>query len=106
MKLGVRALTSVLGAAGMLAMASTIVQAQCTSIGGRGTGTSVDDAKFQAYEAMLQGTDWGMWASWMASGAKVGVAPGYAVKGLKFRCKPGGMLGQECRSWGTLCKKA
>ena len=40
---------------------------------------------------MLQRTDWGMWASWMAAGAKVGVAPGYTVKGLKFRCKPGGM---------------
>jgi hypothetical protein len=41
----------------------------------------------------------------MASGAKVGVAPGYAVKGLKFRCKPGGM-GSECLSQATFCKKA
>ncbi len=91
--------------AGALAAASTAAQAQCKTIGGKGTGGSVDSAKFQAYEAMLQGTDWGMWAVWMGSGAKVGVAPGYAVKGLRFKCKPGGW-GQECLSQATFCKKA
>lgn len=106
MTIRARVLMSMLGGAGLLVVAGTTAQAQCNSIGGKGTASTVDGAKFQAYEAMLQGTDWGMWASWMASGAKVGVAPGYTVKGLKFRCKPGGMLGQECQSWGTLCKKA
>jgi hypothetical protein len=54
---------------------------------------------------MLQGTDLGMWANWMVSGAKVGVAPGYRVDGLKFKCGPGGM-GQQCRARATFCKKA
>jgi hypothetical protein len=54
---------------------------------------------------MLQGTDWGMWAAWMATGAKVGVAPGYSVKGLKFRCGKGG-IGSECHGRATFCKKS
>ena len=90
-------------AAGVLVAASTAANAACNTIGGKGTAGSVDGAKFQAYEAMLQGTDWGMWAAWMASGAKVGVAPGYTVKGLKFKCKPGGW-GSECLSQATFCK--
>jgi hypothetical protein len=90
-------------AGGFLALAGTDGHAQCNRIGGKGTGGSVESAKFQAYEAMLQGTSWGMWATWMATGAKVGVAPGYQVRGLKFRCKPGGM-GSECLGQATFCK--
>lgn len=97
------------GLAGALAAlvlaAASSAQAQCTTIGGKGTGGSLDSAQFQAYEAMLQGTDLGMWASWMVSGAKVGVAPGYSVEGLKFRCAPGGM-GRECHARAKFCKKA
>jgi hypothetical protein len=100
-----RMLTFAAAAGGMLFFASSAAEAQCNTIGGKGTGGSTDSAKFQAYEAMLQGTDWGMWATWMATGAQVGVAPGYAVKGLKFRCKPGGW-GVECLSQATFCKKA
>jgi hypothetical protein len=47
----------------------------------------------------------GMWANWMVTGAKVGVAPGYRVDGLRFKCGPGGM-GQECRARATFCKTA
>lgn len=89
----------------VLIAAGGAAQAQCTTIGGKGTGGSLDSARFQAYEAMLQGTDLGMWASWMVSGAKVGAAPGYTVEGLKFRCAPGGM-GQECHARAKFCKKA
>ena len=88
----------------LLALASPAA-AQCTTIGGKGTAGSLDSARFQAYEAMLQGTDLGMWTSWMVSGAKVGEAPGYRVDGLKFKCGPGGM-GQECRARAKFCKKA
>ena len=42
----------------------------------------LDGARFQAYEAMLRGTDLSMWADWMVTGAKVGEAPGYRVDGL------------------------
>jgi hypothetical protein len=94
-----------IGAAAVALLASQAAQAQCRTVGGKGTDGSLDGAKFQAYEILLQSTDWGMWASWMATGAKIGVAPGYNVKGLKFRCKPGGM-GSECLSQATFCKKA
>jgi hypothetical protein len=99
-----RSLVPALAAGGLL-VAGSAAQAQCNTVGGKGTGGSLDSAKFQAYEILLQQTDLGSWATWMASGAKVGVAPGYAVKGLKFRCKPGGM-GSECLSQATFCKKA
>jgi len=93
-------------AAGVLLITTAgIAQAQCNSIGGNGTAGSLESAQFQAYEAMLQGTDLGMWANWMVTGANVGVAPGYRVEGLKFRCGPGGM-GQECHARAKFCKKA
>jgi hypothetical protein len=97
--------TGVAAGLSLCLIASTGAQAQCNTIGGKGTEGTTEGAKSQAYEAMLQGTDWGMWAAWMAQGQKLGVAPGYTVRGLKFRCKPGGW-GMECRSQATFCKKA
>jgi hypothetical protein len=90
-------------AATALVAAQPAAAAQCNTIGGKGTAFSVEGAKFQAYEAMLQGTDWGMWAAWMLSGAQIGAAPGYRVQGLKFRCKAGA-IESECRSRATFCK--
>ncbi len=81
----------------------TTAAAQCVKKAGQGTGGDVSSAKFQAYEAILQATDWGAWASWMMSSQKVGVAPGYRVSGLRSRCRPGG-LGQSCVVQATLCK--
>lgn len=79
-------------------------QRACVNKAGEGTGGSKSDAVFQAYEAILQATDWGMWASWMASGPKVGTAPGYSVSKMHESCKAGG-LGQVCRVQATLCKR-
>ncbi|MGH6816595.1 MAG: hypothetical protein ACREC6_12920 [Hyphomicrobiaceae bacterium] len=78
-------------------------QKACVNKAGQGTAGTEEGAKFQAYEAILQATDWSMWATWMASGAKIGAAPGYKVSKLKFRCKKGG-LGVECIGQATLCK--
>ena len=75
----------------------------CVNKAGEGTGGSKDSAMFQAYEAVLQATDWGMWSVWMATSQKVGVAPGYKVSKLSSSCKPGG-LGLTCRVQATLCK--
>ncbi len=75
----------------------------CVNKAGEGTGASKDNAMFQAYEAVLQATDWGMWSAWMATSQKVGIAPGYKVSKLTSSCKPGG-LGQNCRVQATLCK--
>lgn len=82
---------------------SPTVAKSCISKAGQGTNTTEDGAKFQAYEAILQATDWGMWASWMASNPKVGTAPGYQVSKVRFKCTKGG-LGSECVGQATLCK--
>jgi hypothetical protein len=94
-------LTALLGSA-VLGLA-TSANAACINKAGEGTNSTLDGAKFQAYEAVLQATDWGMWSQWMASSQKVGVAPGYTVKNLKSTCKPGG-LGQTCIVQASLCK--
>ena len=77
--------------------------AQCVNKGGEGTNSTADGAKFQAWEAVLQVTDWGSWASWMAGPQKIGTAPGYKVSKVRVTCKAGG-LGQSCRAFATLCK--
>ena len=95
-------------AAGAMTAALLLVtpaSAQCVDKGGRGTGSSVPDAKFQAWEAVLQATDWGMWAAWITSGAKVGgAASGYKVSNYREKCGPGGSMGQECIIRAKLCK--
>jgi hypothetical protein len=94
----------VLAAGGMLVAVGAVAHAQCISKAGKGTGGNDDSAKFQAWEAVLQGTDWGAWGAWMASSQTVGVAPGYKVSGVKSRCNAGGMLGRECVVQAKLCK--
>lgn len=105
-------LTSVMAAA-LLIAAPTAVSAQtktggnpnCVEKGGRGTGSTVDDARFQAWEAVLQATSWPMWAAWMTSGAKVGhAAAGYRVSSVRQRCGNGGALGKECIMRAKLCQ--
>lgn len=99
-----RALVPALALAGGLMLAGAAAEAACITKAGTGTGGSKDSAMFQAWEAVLQATDWGSWAGFMASGMKVGSAPGYKVSGLRSRCRAGGMLGQECTMQATLCK--
>lgn len=94
---------SAIGFAAALCAAGASAEAQCVRKAGQGTGGNVDNAKFQAWEAVLQATDWGSWASFMSAGGKVGSAPGYKVSKLSSKCKPGG-LGQECVVQATLCK--
>ena len=94
-------------AAVVVALSSVTVaggaEAACITKAGRGTATSVDGAKFQAWEAVLQATSWGSWAQFMASGARVGSAPGYRVSNLRSSCKAGGMMGTECVITAHLC---
>lgn len=75
----------------------------CVNKAGEGTNTTVDGAKFQAWEAVLQATDWGIWSAMMASKQEVGNAPGMKVSNLRSNCKPGG-LGQTCIVSATLCR--
>ncbi len=76
--------------------------AACVNKAASGTNTTADGARFQAWEAVLQATDWGSWASFMSSGAKVGSAPGYKVSKVRSSCGKGG-LGFSCRMQATLC---
>jgi hypothetical protein len=94
------------GLAGAMLLAATpAAEARtCVTKAGLGTGSALDSAKFQAWEAVLQATDWGSWSVWMGSSHKIGHAPGYAVSNLKERCGKGGSLGMECRIQATLCK--
>jgi hypothetical protein len=98
-----RTFLRVVVAAGALVAAGAVAHAACINKAGKGTGGDDESAKFQAWEAVLQGTDWGMWAQWMATSQKVGVAPGYKVSNVRTRCTAGGMLGRECTMQGKLC---
>ncbi len=75
----------------------------CIEKGGRGTAGDVEGAKFQAWEAVLQATDWGSWAGFMSSGMKIGSAPGYTVSNVRTKCGKGG-IGSECVIFAKLCK--
>ena len=61
MKNLVRKIVPAVAAAGVLMLASAAAQAECVKKAGSGTGGNVDSAKFQAWEAVLQATDWGSW---------------------------------------------
>ncbi len=78
---------------------SSYAAGNCVPKAAEGTGGSEENAKFQVYEALLQATDWGAWAAWMANGT----TPGYKVNTVKYRCQKGG-LGFNCRGQTTICK--
>jgi hypothetical protein len=99
-----RTFVRALAVAGALVAVGALAQAECINKAGKGTGSTDDDAKFQAWEAVLQGTSWVSWGSWMASSQKVGEAPGYKVSNLKSRCSAGGWMGRECVVQARLCQ--
>jgi hypothetical protein len=101
--------TRLAAAAALLSLAAALpAHAQkaggtCVNKAGEGTNSTVDGAKFQAWEAVLQATDWGVWGAMMSSKQAVGNAPGMKVSNLKSSCKAGG-LGQVCVVQATLCR--
>ena len=95
---------AVLLAAGLVLAAAPAGAATCVKKAGEGTNTTEAGARYQAWEAVLQATDWGMWSTWISGNDKVGLAPGYKVSAVRFRCKKGGGLGYSCVGQGTLCK--
>lgn len=72
----------------------------CFKKAGQGTASTLAGAKFQVDEVLLQATDWGAWAEWMATGT----TSGYDFGPRKYKCKKGG-LGYECYGQATICKK-
>ena len=71
---------------------------RCFRKAASGTNTTMSGAKFQVYEALLQSFDWGVWASYMATGS----TPGYRVRPT-YSCAKGG-LGYNCRGTATICR--
>ncbi len=94
--------------AASIALAAPDAHAQaagaCVTKAGEGTNSTVEGAKFQAWEAVLQATDWSIWSAMMATKQDVGVAPGMTVSKLRSTCKAGG-IGQVCVVQATLCRK-
>lgn len=86
-------------AAAMLVATSAADARSCFRKAAVGEAFSQSGAKFQVDEALLQATDWGAWAAWMASGG----TPGYKFGPRSYRCKPGG-LGWKCHGTATICK--
>lgn len=91
---------SALAVAGLALAIATPASAACVPKAAEGTGSNEKDAKFQVYEALLQATDWGAWAAWMANGT----TPGYKVNTVKYRCTKGTGMGVTCRGQTTICK--
>ena len=86
--------------AAFILSAGTPAQAgSCFKKSASGTNTSIAGAKSQVFEALLQSFDWGVWASYMATGS----TPGYRVGAPAYRCNPGG-LGYNCVGTSTICK--
>ena len=102
MRLCTRPIMGAIALVGAMLATVPAASAGCLVKAGSGTGPSQDSARFQAWEAVLQATSWGSWASFMTSGMKVGSAPGYRVSGVRSSCKAGG-LGQTCVMQATLC---
>lgn len=90
--------------AGLVAMApvgaTTASAKDCVKKAAQGTNSTIEGAKFQVDEALLQSVDWGAWAAWMANGS----TPGWDFGKRTYKCKAGG-LGYECVGQATLCKK-
>ena len=98
--------SSLIGAVFAICVMLTVshAHAECTKKAGEGTAGTKAGAMFQAYEIILQTTDFfGVWAPWISSGGKIGEAPGYVVKNRKSRCRKGG-LGYICVYQAQLCK--
>lgn len=83
--------------------AAPATPANCVDKGGKGWGSSTEDARFQAWEAVLQATSWGMWSAWITGGAKVGTAAaGYKVSNVREKCSSEGSQ-KVCIMRAKLC---
>jgi len=99
MKLKIAMIAAAL-ATGLAFSAPGSAEAACFVKASEGTNTTEQGAKFQAFEALLQATDWGLWAAWMANGS----TPGYKLGKANYKCAKGTGLGVTCRANVKICK--
>jgi hypothetical protein len=90
---------ALLAAMSLAAATSADAAGRCFTKAASGTNTTMEGAKTQVYEALLQSFDWGAWASWMASGS----TPGYKVGAPRYSCSKGG-IGYNCKGVSTICR--
>ena len=91
-----KTLIRVVATAGMLVAAGAVAHAACVNKAGRGTGGNDESAKFQAWEAVLQGTDWGI------MGILDGVEPeGRCGTGLQGEQRQGTLHGRRLARQGV-----
>ena len=86
-------------AAATLAAAPADSRSSCFKKYSKGESLTEDTAKFQADEALLQSTDWGVWAVWMTGAG----TPGYTFSPRKYRCSEDGLT-WTCHAQATFCK--
>lgn len=96
----IRPMFAAFAVAGLALAAAPADAKTCFKKSAVGEAVTADTAKFQVDEALLQATDWGVWATWMAGGG----TPGYTFGPRSYSCKQGGALGWECHGSATLCK--
>ena len=82
--------------------AAPSAEAGCVNKAGQGPGSTVESAKFQAWEAVLQATSWPMWSQWISSTQKIGTAPGYKVSNVGTKCT-GAAGSYSCTMQAKLC---
>ncbi len=86
-------------AAATFAAAPASAHSSCFKKYSKGESLTEDTAKFQADEALLQDTDWGVWAVWVTGAG----TPGYTFSPRKYRCSSDGVT-YTCHAQATLCK--
>ncbi len=89
-----------LAAALSVGAVTTVSAKTCFKKAGVGEATTKKGAQFQVDEVLLQATDWGAWAAWMASGT----TPGYKFGKRFYRCNKGGNWGWKCYGQARICK--
>lgn len=82
---------------------ATSAEAACSRVHTKGTAGDQAGAMVQAWEMQLQARGWKGWPTFMATGMRVGDAPGYkSAKIERQKCNPG-EAGVVCRITANLC---
>ena len=89
---------AVLAAPLTLAPAAAKDSMACFKKAAEGNAISETLAKFQVDAALLQATDWAIYATWVTGAG----TPGYAFGPRTYKCTQSGLW--QCRGSATLCK--
>ena len=87
----------------LLAQNSAALAEHCWTKAGSAKASQENVARTEAWEALLQATDWGAWEEWIAGGKKFGDLPGWKVSDVRQRCRAEGG-GWQCTAQAHLCK--